>query len=91
MPHRPVLSLKRPGAALLASIAVVTSAAISAIATEAPAFAAGGAATQLVITVPGPMTAGVPITITFFAEDAGGNVDPNFNGMVTVSGTGGSS
>jgi len=37
------------------------------------------------------MTAGVPITITFFAEDAGGNVDPNFNGMVTVSGTGGSS
>ncbi len=49
-----------------------------------------GAATQLVVTTPpdpNPVTAGSPFGLVVQAEDGSGNLDPNYNGNVTIAAT----
>jgi hypothetical protein len=52
-----------------------------------PISVSAGTATQLVVSTPPPepLTAGQPFTLVVSAEDAFHNVDPSFNGAVTIS------
>src|SRR6185312_11369785 len=65
---------------------VISGASLSPVTTNAIAVTAN-AATHLVLTDPPPSSvpAGVGLGLVFMAEDSFGNVDPNFNGVVTLA------
>jgi sugar lactone lactonase YvrE len=76
------VTLNTPGSGytLRAAVAGLTGA------TTAPFNVTGSAATRLALTsLPSPVTAGVPFSVQFTAQDAAGQIDPAFTGPVTVA------
>jgi hypothetical protein len=74
-------------AALLSPLAVLASLSLAAgvLGVATPALAdPPGAATQVVLSVPGDFVAGVSQTVTLSAEDADGNLDTSYTGQVEV-------